>query len=308
MKFINPRGIPEPLARAIRAYWKGRTVTEGYSMTELWSPPQMVILKRKYWDVLEIDVGDLVQSFLGNCVHDSIYRERNTQKRNHLHELTLEAEIDGPYGRVKVTGHPDFYDIDPRVLLMDDFKTTKAYKWIKRDEDPQYRNQLQGYGALAKLAGYPYPQRLRNVLMIKDWSDADRKKRPAEYPDHDVQYIEHEVPRFEDALAAIADRVFLHETARMVAPPSCTEDETWQRGGQFAVKKSQAGRAVNGGLYGTDQRAEAEAHAVEVKGFVEYREVERPRCFRWCDVKAHCTQYKEFLLAQEQLKKELQIV
>ena len=284
MKITNKFNVPETLvALAKRNYYsKGKS---DYSVTEIISPPQIQVLRRKHWSEMEQDVTDQIWSMLGSALH--VVAERG-QTAGHVTEERLSVTIDD----VVLSGAIDLQHEEEGQVVITDYKFTSA--WALRQDKPEWEAQQNIYAWLVSKVKDRPVKAVRICALIRDWSRREAQNK-ADYPQAPVQVIELPLWPLEKTEAYIRERIELHREAKVKNDweeelPPCSEDERWLRGTTYAVKKEGRKTAVR--VF--DDEEQAKALAEEVKGFVEIRKGEAVRCTgNFCGVNKWCKQFQK---------------
>ena len=284
MKITNKFNVPETLvALAKRNYYsKGKS---DYSVTEIISPPQIQVLRRKHWSEMEQDVTDQIWSMLGSALH--VVAERG-QTAGHVTEERLSVTIDD----VVLSGAIDLQHEEEGQVVITDYKFTSA--WALRQDKPEWEAQQNIYAWLVSKVKERPVKAVRICALIRDWSRREAQNK-ADYPQAPVQVIELPLWPLEKTEAYIRERIELHREAKVKNDweeelPPCSEDERWLRGTTYAVKKEGRKTAVR--VF--DDEEQAKALAEEVKGFVEIRKGEAVRCTgNFCGVNKWCKQFQK---------------
>lgn len=283
MKITNKHNVPATLfALASRNYYsKGKS---DYSVTEIISPPQIQVLRRKHWEDMEQDVSDMLWSLLGSALH--VVAERG-QADGHTTEERLHIEIDD----VVLSGAIDLQHEEGGEVVITDYKFTSA--WALRQDKPEWEAQQNIYAWLvSKVKGRPVKS-VRICALIRDWSRREAAINP-DYPQAPIQVIELPLWPLDKTESYVRDRIELHREAKVRGDwnedlPPCTQEDRWVRETKYAVKKE--GRKI--AVRVLDNEADAKVLAEEVKGFVEIRNGEAVRCTgNFCGVNQWCKQYQ----------------
>lgn len=286
MKITNKHNVPATLfALASRNYYsKGKS---DYSVTEIISPPQIQVLRRKHWEDMEQDVSDMLWSLLGSALH--VVAERG-QADGHTTEERLHIEIDD----VVLSGAIDLQHEEGGEVVITDYKFTSA--WALRQDKPEWEAQQNIYAWLvSKVKGRPVKS-VRICALIRDWSRREAAINP-DYPQAPIQVIELPLWPLDKTESYVRDRIELHREAKVRGDwnedlPPCTQEDRWVRETKYTVKKE--GRKI--AVRVLDNEADAKVLAEEVKGFVEIRNGEAVRCTgNFCGVSQWCKQYQKEL-------------
>lgn len=278
MKHTNIYMLPGVLARALAA---NDHKQEGkYSVSELLNPPRLEQLRKRHETKVVKDVSENLWALFGTSVHGVIQRYGQSTD---IIEQHMVIDVDG----IKVSGTPDHYNIDLRIL--NDWKVTSIWTYLKGGRE-EWEQALNIYAYMISKKFNAYPKRLFNQLILRDWSRKDAQFKPG-YPKVPFVSLEQKLWEPEITEQFIVERVQLHEAASKTADeelPECTEDDRWQRRPVWAVHRQGMKRAVK--LF--DEESEAEQM---VKGkpalHVMYRPGEAIRCESYCQVKRFCSQY-----------------
>ncbi len=281
MKLTNKHGLPISIVNVIKrpTYSKGKA---HLSATELINSPQIVQLKHRHWDDIEVDASEMVWSLFGSAVHSILEHGKD---KNHIVEERIHVTHDGYH----LSGAIDLQEVEEDGIHISDYKTTGA--WAVMNEKQEWHQQLNIYAwMLEKAKGVPIKS-LTIVGIVRDWSSRDAANKP-EYPQAPIVTIDIPVWPMEEREAFINQRIQLHAEAYFESDsggdlPECTSEEMWERKETFAVMKEGGKRAKS--LHDTREQAES---AMPAKGyFVEHRPGERVRCEKYCQVSEFCKQY-----------------
>lgn len=284
MKITNKHNVPGTLvALASRNYYsKGKS---DYSVTEIISPPQIQVLRRRHWEEMEQDVSEMLWSLLGSALH--VVAERG-QAEGHITEQRIHVAVDD----VMLSGAIDLQHEEDGQIVITDYKFTSA--WALRQDKFEWEAQQNIYAWLVWKAKERPVKAVRICALIRDWSRREAQNKP-DYPQAPIQVIELPLWPLEKTEAYIKERIDLHREAKVKGDweedlPPCTDDDRWVRETTYAVKKEGRKTAVRV----LDNEADAKALADEVKGFVEIRKGEAVRCTgNFCGVNQWCKQFKK---------------
>lgn len=238
MKVTNRFKMPYPFYKAAcsmqRPYENGT-----YHVTDIISPPQIIALRKKYWDKLEQDCSDMVWAIFGSAVH-SILEKTNSEQREILVEQQLEMNVNG----VKIVGTPDVYTDKTEsvhgVNCITDWKTAGLYvhkNGIKRE----WIAQLNIYKLMFESVHPDFTaHRLENVVFFKDWTKS-AARRQFNYPQTGAAVYEVPIWDKEYTLDYVKNCVNEHIAASdyvagKIRP--CTDEETWLRGECYKIFKN----------------------------------------------------------------------
>ena len=147
MKYTNKHNIPIEIIRAVEndSYSKGDSVK---SITGLLQPPQISVLNEQHYEELTADISERIWILLGQSVH-TILERASENREDTLTEERMYAEVSG----WRISGQTDSISLEDNTLK--DYKVTSAWTVMNalKDEKPEWVQQLNCYGWLAKQAG-----------------------------------------------------------------------------------------------------------------------------------------------------------
>ena len=140
MKLTNKFNLPETFVNVIKRpqYSKGNSEI---SVTEILSPPQLVLLRRQHQEDIEQDAADMVWSLFGSAVHNILEHGKDD---NHIVEQRLFTTFEG----WSISGAIDLQKIIDGKILIADYKVTSA--WAVQQEKQEWINQLNLYAWLVE--------------------------------------------------------------------------------------------------------------------------------------------------------------
>lgn len=286
MKLTNKHNLPATFVNILSRdkYSKGRS---HISATELISPPRLVQLRKKHWDLLEEDVSDRIWAIFGTAIHAVL---EHGKEDNHVIEQRLHCELDG----WQISGAIDLQRIYDDGIVVADYKTTGV--WAVMNDKKDWEQQLNIYAWLVEKVKKVPVLSLEIVAIIRDWNRRDAQNKEG-YPETPVKVIDIPLWSFEDRENFIKERIRLHSDASFASEtgtdlPSCTPDEMWEKSTYWAVRKIGNKRAT--AVCNTEEDAKNMVEELG-KGYeVEVRPGERTRCMNFCQVRDHCEQWKSY--------------
>lgn len=298
MKITNNNNLPQAVVNAIvnDTYDGPKVDSDKISVTTLISPPRIHYLKKRHWEDLTEDAGSRLWSLLGSAVHAVLER---AEAKNNIVEERLEKVIDG----TTITGKMDVMD----EVEISDYKVTSVWQYVHAPQGkPEHIAQLN---LLRWLASDIFPKvlRLKNNLILRDWSAGKAKSTP-DFPripfvsisvpvwdlSKTIEYAKQRVAAFRDASTKEDDDL-----------PECTAEEMWEKPTIFAVVKDGGKRAISGGLCETLLKAQAKAGP---KMHIEVRLGGRIRCAGYCVVSHLCNQYQKWCKANPGVVEEAEVI
>lgn len=293
MRITNQHGLPETIIRAIEddEYTKGDAVL---SVTQLITPPRIVLLQSLNADQLTVDAVDRVPALFGSAVHKIIEKgERDIP--GHIVEERLFVEVNG----WKISGAVDLQiDRGDGTWEINDYKVTSVYSVMSAK--PEWEQQLNLYAVMMRMAHGRRVSTLKIIAILRDWQRKQSGYSP-NYPQ--AQIVTIDIPVWDDETQErfLHDRVILHQEAKNnvdsnQSPPYCTDEERWLRGETWAVMKEGRKSAVK--LHDNKEDANAAVRELgESRGhYAEHRPGTYTRCSgNYCLVSSFCKQWQDEL-------------
>lgn len=290
MKITNKLELPDPFVRAVsqKTYdnegsWR--------TVTELIGPAKISALRRQHEDEIEVDASDLVYTIQGETAHALLERAaKSMREEGWLAEMRLHHEVEGQ----KISGAFDLYSLRKKELI--DFKVSTAWK-AKNEIPEEWINQTNVLAHLIRnkmldRQSRPFKvEKIRVLLIMRDHSKLEAK-RDENYPQNPVKYID--IPVWDDDKCReyLRNRVVLHLKAEQ-EELQCSPEERWAKPTIWAIKKAGGSKAIPGGLYADEAKAQ-EALASLGKGYlIEHRPGENVRCENYCNVSKWCKQFQK---------------
>jgi hypothetical protein len=294
MKITNKYNLPNAFVNLSEDVRK--PVPLQYSATTILKPTRMVILERRHFDEIEIDVSDSIWLVFGTAVHKIL---EATNEKGFV-EKAMEYNVDGTY---KLTGRVDLYNTD--TCSVEDYKTASTWKVIYEEFD-DWKKQGLIYAWLLTKAGY-YVSNLKFHALLKDWTARDKRLADSKntfYPEHPIYTWHYQVKTsdledIEKFIMARFKELIASEKLDDNSLPLCTPEERWNSGDKFAVKKQGNVKATK--VFNNEQDALAFANTNGM--VVEKREGEDRRCQDYCMASKFCEHYKN-VVAKKGTKEE----
>lgn len=291
MKITNHYNIPETIVRAVLddEYDRGDSVM---SVTQLISPPRIVLLQDVNKDNLELDVVDKVPALLGTAVH-KIIEKGSAGIPGHIVEERMFAEVLG----WKISGAVDLQiDNCDGTWTINDYKVTSVYSVLS--DKPEWEQQLNCYAYLSYITHGRKVSSLKIVAILRDWQRKQAGLKP-DYPQSQIAVVDIPVWPLEQQREFVEGRVALHQAARKSVDSGepldyCTDQERWVRGESWALMKEGRKSAIK--LYDNEFEAITAAENAGSVYYVEHRRGAAVRCSgNFCLVSAYCRQWQEEL-------------
>lgn len=284
----NKHNLPEEIYRALCSDRYSGDVDgkkTDYSATSLVSPIQQTILKKRYPHANSEDAIDRVWSMYGSVVH-SLLEEHGSDES--FTEQRLYSKVLGK----TISGQVDHY----KEGIVTDYKTTTAYKVIKKDYS-DWERQLNIYAWLFKQHNFKV-RSLRIIAIIRDWKESETYK--SDYPQIPIEIIPITLWDDNKLESFVKDRVATLKVCEDYTDdqlPECTKDDMWETPTVWAVMKEGRKSAIK--LHNSKEDAENHASNMSDEAgnsiYIQERRGERRRCAKYCNVSSVCAQYKKFL-------------
>jgi hypothetical protein len=286
MNLTNKHGLPQTFVNVIQRPSYSRGDSE-ISVTEVLSPPQLVLLRRRHAEKIEVDAADQVWSLFGSAVHNILQHGKD---ENHVVEERLFTTFEG----WRISGQVDLqeYQADGSVIISD-YKVTSA--WTVQQEKTEWVDQLNLYAWLIERVKEVPVTGLKIVGIVRDWSRREAALKET-YPQAPIVVLD--IPLWDEAYRTtfVRDRLALHNEANFSAVsgtiPECTPEEMWEKPTTYAVMKEGGKRAKR--VFESLDKAEAFRAEQTGAHHIETREGGRTRCDSFCQVAPFCEQYKQY--------------
>jgi hypothetical protein len=290
MKLTNKFNLPETFINVITRPTYSRGSSE-ISVTEILSPPQLVLLRRRHADDIEVDAADQVWSLFGSAVHNILQHGKDD---HHV----VEERLFTTFESWRISGAIDLQTFQPDgSIVISDYKVTSA--WAVQQEKTEWIDQLNLYAWLVeRVKGLPVTG-LQIIGIVRDWNRREAANKEG-YPQAPIVTITIPLWDFEAREQFVRTRLSLHNEANFSAVsgemPECTPEEMWEKPTTYAVMKEGGKRAKK--VFTIKQ--EAEAFMADQKGthYMETREGGRTRCDSFCQVAPFCQQYQSYKESQ----------
>lgn len=281
MKYTNKLGLPEAfLINASKSDYEYKE--NRYSVTELLLPVREILLSRKHFDDIEVDVADTIPALFGSAVHKVL--ENCTPL---LNGQETEMSVECQFGEDTVAGRIDLFDW--KELEITDYKTCTVSKVMKEDFE-DFRNQGLQYALFIFKKYNVIPKRLKFPCLMKDWSkikSVNQSGYPSsaiyiwkyEIQDSDYDYIENWIKLRLELIRKYRESDSL---------PDCTDEERWYTGTKYAVYKKAGDKRA---AIVCDSEEEAHGYITnkcDGAGEIEVRKGEYLKCKLYCNCAKFC--------------------
>jgi hypothetical protein len=286
MKLTNKFNLPETFVNVIRRphYSKGNSEI---SVTEILSPPQLVLLRRQHQEDIEQDASDMVWSLFGSAVHNILEHGKDD---HHIVEERLFTTFEG----WSISGAIDLQTLVDGKVLIADYKVTSA--WTVQQEKQEWIDQLNLYAWLVERVKGDKVAGLQIIGIVRDWSRREAALKET-YPQSPIVTLDIPLWDYEDREAFVKQRLTLHNEANFAAVsgmmPACTSEEMWEKPTTYAIMKAGGVRAKK--VCNTLSEAENFVVTKYPDHHIETREGGRTRCESFCQAAPFCGQYQKYL-------------
>lgn len=285
MKLTNKFNLPETFINVIRRPQYSRGNSE-ISVTEILSPPQLVLLRRQYADDIEQDASDMVWSLFGSAVHNILEHGKDS---HHIVEERLFTTFEG----WSISGAIDLQEFKDYKFYISDYKVTSA--WAVQQEKQEWINQLNLYAWLVERVKDQSVSGLQIIGIVRDWSRREAALKDT-YPQAPIVTLDIPLWSYADREEFVRRRLAMHNEANFAAVsgnmPQCTSEEMWEKKTTYAVMKEGGKRAKK--VFEIKEDAAAFAGQQKDPHYIEVREGGRTRCESFCQVAPFCKQYQSY--------------
>ena len=294
MKLTNKFNLPQTFVNCIQRPTYSRGNSE-ISVTEILSPPQLVLLRRQYADDIEQDASDMVWSLFGSAVHNILEHGKDD---HHIVEQRLFTTFEG----WSISGAIDLQTIKDGKIYISDYKVTSA--WAVQQEKQEWIDQLNLYAWLVERThaieigartSDGLVSGLQIIGIVRDWNRREAALKDT-YPQSPIVTLDIPLWSYEDRETFVKQRLTLHNEANFAAVsglmPECTSEEMWEKKTTYAVMKEGGKRAKK--VFEIKEDAAAFAGQQKDPHYIEVREGGRTRCESFCQVAPFCDQWKNY--------------
>lgn len=294
MIITNKNNLPSALVNLAQDRYEPKE--KRYSATTLLNPTRMIILERRYFDKIVVDVSDLVWLIFGTAVHEIL----ESHDKTGYAEIKFEQKVINDYTLV---GKIDLYN--KADYAIEDYKTASVWK-VKFGDFDDWEKQGLIYAWLAMQEGF-LVKKIRFHALLKDWTARElrlAKLKGDFYPENSIWTWEHnininEILEIENFINEKLNELIIAEKLPDDKLPLCSPEERWYSGDTFAVMKNGGKRA----LRVLDNMEDAELYLKNKGGdYISKRIGENRRCKDYCDVCQFCDFYKSLSNESEEEK------
>lgn len=297
MRYTNKDNLPEPVYQAILNRPYNREGAD-ISVTGLINPPRVFQMVERMGDSLEQEASESLAAFFGSAMHTVFqWAAHSLNSEDWVIEHRFHTRVLG----WNISGQVDL--IQKSSKLLQDYKTCS--RWVATfGAKDEWEQQLNVYRWMASLPSEKWPDglhidRLEVFAWFKDWSK-ENTLRDHQYPRKGFEVIKIPTWTLEKAKLYVEDRVRVHQAAALLATdhlPLCTEEERWQKAGEFAVmvgKEKRSRRNVGSKTDALQWMAENLNPSDLTKARIDGRPSEPKRCRLYCPVRFDCDYGKKW--------------
>ena len=286
MRLTNKHNLPATFVNVITRPTYSRGDSE-ISVTEILSPPQLVQLRRKHADDIEVDAADQVWSLFGSACHNILQHGKDD---HHI----VEERLFTTFEDWRISGQIDLQEIQADgSVIISDYKVTSA--WAVQQEKTEWVDQLNLYAWLVERVKSVPVSGLKIIGIVRDWSRREAALKDT-YPQAPIVTLDIPIWSYSDRESFVTARLGMHNEANFAAVsgqmPECTPEEMWEKKTTYAVMKEGGKRAKK--VFEIKEEAAAFAGQQKEAHYIETREGGRTRCESFCQAAPFCNQFKKY--------------
>lgn len=290
MKYTNALNLPEPYYKACVGDEEYHFTPHRYSVTTLQKGACRVYLDRTFGDNVEEDVADMFSVLFGKAIHE--FLQKHAEEGNA--EQRIEVSLKDRKGRgITLSGIYDLWDEEDMIT---DYKTCTTWK-VKFGDWEDYKWQLVGYSCLAELSGKKAPSKGRILALQKDWTKAEFRRHPTDYPIHGSAVVIFNITELmrkawlDEVLDKVTEIEDALESSRM--PQRCSASERYEQPTKYALKKKKEDAKAIKLFDSLDAALNYQKGGKWVGSVVEVRKGISKMCLDYCHVAQMCPYYHE---------------
>lgn len=285
MKITNKLNLPESFMKYASRDDDHAPVPNRYSATEILGSTREIILNRRYYNDIEVDVSEMVPALFGTAVHQVL--ENNSPILES--EIETECKVENVFGNNTLAGRIDLLNL--RDLAIEDYKTCSVSKVMHEDFQDWYMQGME-YAYLTFKQKGVILKHLEFYALMKDWSKL-KASTSANYPQNPVYVWKYDISDsdYDFIEKYIKEKLSQLEAYQNVPDdelPMCTDEERWYTGTKYAVyKKAGDARAA----YVADTEEDAHNYITNKcggAGEIEVRKGEYLKCQHYCSCCKFC--------------------
>lgn len=288
MKVTNLFNFPTSIVRAVSKEYEYKE--KRYSVTTLLQTDREMILKRRYNNLIEQDVSNMIWLLFGTSVHYIL--ENIELEPCEKVEYKMEYTFENGY---TLSGILDYINDKTKIIL--DYKVVKTYSYIFDKYNEKYRKQLQMCSWLYYKETGKWYNKGQIIMIFKDWNKREAETK-FDYPDYPVGTVDFDLgtpEEIEEWILKRFDRIQKLEQMKDSELPLCSLEERFNKGNTYAVKKKTNKKALK--VHKTLEEAREHLINLEKKypGIyeIEERKGEDTKCLSYCSCCRFCNHYLE---------------
>jgi len=314
--------IPEVIYEAIKRrdeYYTGDRSKFDYSITDLQQSPKMYWLKQRHDNEITVDASTQFWALFGSSVHALLEKVQikgsEAEKRRYttIEGKTISGGIDryiikkqeatpeyimGLAKHFKLSSTTHTIEVPakpPPIHIIQDYKVTSVWDAIYQSSYNRYEKQLNGYGYLYRINGYPVDE-LEIIAIYRDWHQSKVGSTNG-YPEKPIQAINFPLYSMEQAMEYLVNRInniSKYEYVPDDGIPECSEIERWQDPDKWAIYKGKR-RDRASKVCETEEEAIQWRKKFKDKIYeIKFRPSKPKRCIDYCIVNKFCHWYKQW--------------
>lgn len=280
MKYTNKLNLPESIVNSCKDDYE--PIKNRYSVTELLKSNKEILLTRKYWNDIEIDVSECINMLFGSAVHKVL--EDNTKELN----IETEVKMEIPVSNSVLVGKFDRRNL--KEQLIEDYKTCTISK-ISKQNFEEDRIQGLAYAYMTYIKTGILIRKLKFYNLIKDWSKL-KYSTSGNYPSSPIYIWEYDIQNSDYDF--IEDYIIWKiKSLENEECDNCSDEDRWYTGTKYAVYKKAGDKKA---AYITDSEEDAHnyiSNQCNGAGEIQVRKGEYIKCKYYCNVCKFCNQNKE---------------
>lgn len=283
MKLTNKLNLPDSFINF--ASDDGHTIVPNrYSVTEILGSIREILLNRRHYDQIEVDVADCVPALFGTAVHQVLESKTPVLET----DIFTEYSVDNEFGELSLSGRIDLLNL--RDLSIEDYKTCSTTKVAKEDFDDWYKQGMM-YAYLVYLKKGVICKHLKFYALMKDWSKI-KAAVGGSYPSSPIYVWKYDIQDSDYDFIARYIKVKLNDLYFAEALPDdqlpmCSDEERWYTGTKYAVFKNVGDKRAT---YVADTEEDAHNYIHNKLGAaeIEVRKGEYLKCKYYCSCSKFC--------------------
>ena len=277
MKYTNKLNLPQSIVNCCKE--NDELKENRYSITELLKPTQEILLTRKYYKDIEVDVSDCINVLFGSAVHKLL---EDNDNENVEKEVKMELDFNGYI----IVGKFDRRDL--KNQLIEDYKTGTVSKVTKGDFE-DYRKQGLAYAWMTFKLTNILIRKLKFYILLKDYSKL-KSTISTNYPSNAIYIWEYDIKDsdYEYIEKYIKDKLDSLKNDNN----ACTDEERWFTGNKYAVYKKVGDKRAFKTFDNEEDAHKCISEELNGTGEIEIRKGEYIKCKFYCNCSKFCNQWR----------------